>query len=178
MTGTARSSAREVLKIYKTRVIPMPTNRPPRRTVLPDRVFRNTDEKFLRHRRRSQRNQCRRSPRADRNTLDRQVGIAIVDAQPKRGWSIRCSTRTKSNAKPRSWRWPANTARSRLRRTWQDAEQTSSSAKASPKRVVCMSFVPNFTIRPVSIGSLSAAVAARGTPARSASISHSTMIFC
>ncbi|MEX0819792.1 MAG: preprotein translocase subunit SecA [Pirellulaceae bacterium] len=46
MTGTARTSAREVLKIYKTRVIPMPTNRPPRRKVLPDRVFRNTDEKF------------------------------------------------------------------------------------------------------------------------------------
>ena len=46
MTGTARSSAREVLKIYRTRVIPMPTNRPPQRKVLPDRVFRNTDEKF------------------------------------------------------------------------------------------------------------------------------------
>lgn len=46
MTGTARTSAREVLKIYKTRVIPMPTNRPPQRKVLPDRVFRNTEEKF------------------------------------------------------------------------------------------------------------------------------------
>ncbi|HRX81328.1 MAG TPA: helicase-related protein, partial [Pirellulaceae bacterium] len=46
MTGTARTSAREVLKIYKTRVIPMPTNRPPQRKILADRVFRNTDEKF------------------------------------------------------------------------------------------------------------------------------------
>ncbi|MBC8355872.1 MAG: preprotein translocase subunit SecA [Planctomycetes bacterium] len=46
MTGTARSSAREVLKIYRTRVIPMPTNKPPQRTVLPDRVFRDTEEKF------------------------------------------------------------------------------------------------------------------------------------
>jgi preprotein translocase subunit SecA len=46
MTGTARTSAREVLKIYKTRVIPMPTNRPPQRKALPDRVFRNTEEKF------------------------------------------------------------------------------------------------------------------------------------
>jgi len=46
MTGTARTSARELNKIYKTRVIPMPTNRPPQRQKLPDRVFRNTDEKF------------------------------------------------------------------------------------------------------------------------------------
>ncbi len=46
MTGTASTSAREVLKIYKTRVIPMPTNRPPQRRTLPDRVFRNTEEKF------------------------------------------------------------------------------------------------------------------------------------
>jgi preprotein translocase subunit SecA len=46
MTGTARTSARELYKIYKTRVIPMPTNRPARRKRLPDRVFRNTVEKF------------------------------------------------------------------------------------------------------------------------------------
>jgi preprotein translocase subunit SecA len=46
MTGTARTSARELYKIYKTRVIPMPTNRPPQRKRLPTRVFRDTDEKF------------------------------------------------------------------------------------------------------------------------------------
>lgn len=46
MTGTARTSARELHKIYRTRVIPMPTNRPPQRRRLPARVFRDTEEKF------------------------------------------------------------------------------------------------------------------------------------
>src|SRR4030042_1152445 len=39
MTGTARTSAREFYKIYRARVIPVPTNRPVRRTRRPDRVF-------------------------------------------------------------------------------------------------------------------------------------------
>ena len=46
MTGTARTSARELYKIYKTRVIPMPTNKPPQRKRLRARVFRDMDEKF------------------------------------------------------------------------------------------------------------------------------------
>ena len=46
MTGTARTSARELHKIYKTFVVPMPTNRPPQRKRLPDRVFADTEEKF------------------------------------------------------------------------------------------------------------------------------------
>lgn len=39
MTGTGSSSARELLKIYKLRVLPIPTNRPPVRKRLPQRVF-------------------------------------------------------------------------------------------------------------------------------------------
>ncbi len=39
MTGTAINSARELHKIYKLRVIPIPTNRPPVRKALPTRVF-------------------------------------------------------------------------------------------------------------------------------------------
>ncbi len=39
MTGTARTSKRELSKIYKCHVIPVPTNRPPRRVKLPTRVF-------------------------------------------------------------------------------------------------------------------------------------------
>lgn len=46
MTGTAMTSARELLKIYKTRVIPVPTNRPPKRQRLRDRVFANSEEKY------------------------------------------------------------------------------------------------------------------------------------
>lgn len=46
MTGTARTSAREFYKIYKTRVIPIPTNRPPQRKMLPARVFSNAEEKW------------------------------------------------------------------------------------------------------------------------------------
>ncbi len=46
MTGTARTSAREFYKIYKTRVLPIPTNRPVQRKRLPVRVFHDSDEKL------------------------------------------------------------------------------------------------------------------------------------
>lgn len=46
MTGTASSSTREFRKIYRLRVVPIPTNRPCQRAQLPDRVFRTTDEKL------------------------------------------------------------------------------------------------------------------------------------
>lgn len=46
MTGTARSSAREFYRIYKTLVIPIPTNRRVQRVRLPDRVFGHTQQKY------------------------------------------------------------------------------------------------------------------------------------
>ncbi len=46
MTGTASSSAGELLKIYKTRVIPIPTNRVVQRKRLPDRIFGTSDGKW------------------------------------------------------------------------------------------------------------------------------------
>jgi preprotein translocase subunit SecA len=46
MTGTASTSARELLKIYKTRVIPVPTNRPPIRQKLPTLVFGTSEDKW------------------------------------------------------------------------------------------------------------------------------------
>ena len=46
MTGTASTSAPEMLKIYKTRVIPIPTNRVVQRKGLPDRIFGTSDEKW------------------------------------------------------------------------------------------------------------------------------------
>ncbi len=39
MTGTAAASSAELRRIYKCRVIPVPTNRPPQRIQLPTRVF-------------------------------------------------------------------------------------------------------------------------------------------
>lgn len=46
MTGTASTSAREFRKIYKSRVVCVPTNRPKKRQRLPDRVFGNGEEKW------------------------------------------------------------------------------------------------------------------------------------
>jgi preprotein translocase subunit SecA len=46
MTGTASSSARELKKIYKLQVAPIPTNRPAIRQRLPDRIFGAADDKW------------------------------------------------------------------------------------------------------------------------------------
>ncbi|MEM6690711.1 MAG: preprotein translocase subunit SecA [Planctomycetota bacterium] len=46
MTGTAATSARELRRIYRTPVLRVPTNKPPRREQLPDRVFGNMEKKF------------------------------------------------------------------------------------------------------------------------------------
>ncbi len=46
MTGTAATDAAELRRIYKVSVFKVPTNRPGRRTWLPDRVFSTEDEKF------------------------------------------------------------------------------------------------------------------------------------
>jgi preprotein translocase subunit SecA len=46
MTGTGRSSSREFYKIYKTPVLPIPTNRIPQRIRLPDRVFGTSMQKY------------------------------------------------------------------------------------------------------------------------------------
>ncbi len=46
MTGTAATSARELRRIYRTPVLRVPTNRPPRRERMPDRVFGSMLGKF------------------------------------------------------------------------------------------------------------------------------------
>jgi preprotein translocase subunit SecA len=46
MTGTAATSARELRKIYKVHVIPIPTNRPAIRERLPERVFGTAEAKW------------------------------------------------------------------------------------------------------------------------------------
>lgn len=46
MTGTASTSAPELRKIYKTPVVLVPTNRPPRRERLPDQVYGTMMAKF------------------------------------------------------------------------------------------------------------------------------------
>ena len=46
MTGTAATSARELRRIYRTPVLSVPTNRPPRRERLPDYVFGTALRKY------------------------------------------------------------------------------------------------------------------------------------
>ncbi|KAA1262277.1 preprotein translocase subunit SecA [Rubripirellula obstinata] len=46
MTGTAATSARELRRIYKTPVLRVPTNKPPKRQQLRDRVFGTMTRKF------------------------------------------------------------------------------------------------------------------------------------
>ncbi len=46
MTGTAMGSARELRKIYRTHVLPIPTNRPEIRQALPVRVFSTAEAKW------------------------------------------------------------------------------------------------------------------------------------
>jgi preprotein translocase subunit SecA len=46
MTGTAATSARELRRIYRTPVICVPTNKPPQRERLPDKVFGTMMAKF------------------------------------------------------------------------------------------------------------------------------------
>lgn len=46
MTGTASTSRRELQKIYKVRVEPIPTNRPPIRKKLPTRVFGTSEQRW------------------------------------------------------------------------------------------------------------------------------------
>jgi preprotein translocase subunit SecA len=47
MTGTASTSAREIKKIYHLNVIPIPTNRPIRRTRYADRVYGTSEDKWV-----------------------------------------------------------------------------------------------------------------------------------
>lgn len=47
MTGTASTSAREMRKVYRTTVIPVPTNRPPQRKYLPPKVYGNSEQKWI-----------------------------------------------------------------------------------------------------------------------------------
>jgi preprotein translocase subunit SecA len=46
MTGTAATSSRELRRIYRTPVLSVPTNRPPRRIRLADRVFATAMKKY------------------------------------------------------------------------------------------------------------------------------------
>ena len=74
MTGTAMGSARELRRIYRCHVLPIPTNRPAIRQRLPDRVFGTADAKWEADHRGNPPSACRRTPDPDRHPLDRQVG--------------------------------------------------------------------------------------------------------
>jgi preprotein translocase subunit SecA len=46
MSGTAREVAAELSAVYGLNVVPIPTNKPSQRIMLPDRVYATTDEKW------------------------------------------------------------------------------------------------------------------------------------
>ncbi|MEC8301458.1 MAG: preprotein translocase subunit SecA, partial [Planctomycetota bacterium] len=46
MTGTANHSEKEMSRIYRMKVQPIPTNRSPKRELLPDRIFSDQDQKW------------------------------------------------------------------------------------------------------------------------------------
>ncbi|MBI9016668.1 MAG: preprotein translocase subunit SecA [Phycisphaerae bacterium] len=46
MTGTATIASREFLHVYNQRIVPIPTNKPSRREIHPDLVYRNKSSKF------------------------------------------------------------------------------------------------------------------------------------
>jgi preprotein translocase subunit SecA len=46
MTGTAVTAARELVRVYRTPVVRVPTNRPVNRTLLPDRVYSTKDGRW------------------------------------------------------------------------------------------------------------------------------------
>ena len=110
MTGTAMGSARELRRIYRCHVLPIPTNRPAIRQRLPDRVFGTRRRQMGRRGRGGLPTARRRPAGADRHPLDRQVGRAFAAADARRGSSIRCSTPTTSPPRPTSWPRPDNRA--------------------------------------------------------------------
>ena len=71
MTGTASSSTRELKKIYKLRVIPVPTNRPAIREPLAGTGVRLQRSQMASHCRRSDRGALDGTAGADRHAVDR-----------------------------------------------------------------------------------------------------------
>ena len=93
---------RELRKIYKLRVMPIPTNRPAIRERLPDRVFGTADDKWHAIVEEIGRSPRHGPARADRHALDRQVGAPVRAAQARAASSTTCSTPITSRQKPRS----------------------------------------------------------------------------
>ncbi len=83
MTGTAMGSARELRRIYRCHVLPIPTNRPAIRQRLPDRVFGAADAKWEAVVEEICQLHAAGRPGADRHPLDRQVGAALRAADAR-----------------------------------------------------------------------------------------------
>ena len=137
MTGTAATSAGELHKIYKCRVVPVPTNRPPIRQKLPTLVFGTADDKWQAIIDDLVEQHAARPAGAHRHALDRQKRTALASCSTSAASSTRCSTPGMSRRKPRSWRTPGSAAKSPSPRTWPAAAPISASAKASPNSAAC-----------------------------------------
>ena len=102
MTGTASTSAGELHKIYKCRVVPVPTNRPPIREKLPTLVFGTARGQVAGDHRRPRRAAPARPAGARRHALDRQERDAVAICSTSAASSTPCSTRGTSPRKRRS----------------------------------------------------------------------------
>ncbi len=179
MTGTASTSARELRKIYKLRVVPIPTNRPAIRERLPDAGLRHERGQVGR---RSSR-KSREMHAAGRPVL---IGTRSIDKSEllsqllkrrghrapgaqrqsrrrggrdrRRGRPARQGHRRHEHGRPRH----RHQARRRRRRARRPARDLHRAARR----------------RPASTASSSAAAAARATPARTGSTWRSTTTSC
>ena len=97
MTGTAMDSARELRKIYRCHVLPIPTNRPAIRQRLRTQVFGTADAKWAAVVDGDLPAPRQGAARADRHPLHRQVGAPFQAALGPRDRARRCST-------PITWR--------------------------------------------------------------------------
>ena len=81
MTGTAMGSARELRRIYRCHVVPIPTNRPAIRQRLPNRVFGAADAKWAAVVEEICQLHAAGPAGAGRHPLDRQVGATLQAAR-------------------------------------------------------------------------------------------------
>jgi preprotein translocase subunit SecA len=151
MTGTAVSSARELFKIYKLRVLPIPTNKPPIRQPLATMILARWKPRNGRSSRKSAkcgRASGRCSLARDRST--NRCGSRSCSTKPAS--STRCSPHITWTKKPKSWRAQASAGELPYRQTWLDAARIFVWETGSRSLAGCTWCAPRCTTRRASIG--------------------------
>ena len=178
MTGTASNSAGELQKIYKLRVVPIPTNRPAIRQRLPDRVFGLGRRQMAGDRGRSV---PRCTPPGGRcwsaRARSTSPSCCRSCSRPK-GFSMTCSTPTTLPPRPRSWPGPATigqvTVSTNMAGRGTDIKLGEGVNELGGLHVIS----PKCTTRPASTANWPAAAVARAIPARSGFTWRSMMTCC